>query len=160
MRETTMKKAISKSGRFLAAMALVMWLAATAFAAAPGITGPTFNLTAQQAFLNQPDGEAVYSWGYGCNGAPAGFAPTLPGQNCPSMQVPGPTMIVTEGQTVMVNLTNNLPTAAGNTSILFPGFQVCVGTLTGASATTPGTCNASTTNTGVQGLLTQEAAPG
>jgi len=141
MRETTMKKAISKSGRLLAAMALVMWLAATAFAAAPGITGPTFNLTAQQAFLNQPDGEAVYSWGYGCNGAPTGFAPTLPGQTCSTMQVPGPTIIVTEGQTVTVNLLNGLPTAAGNTSILFPGFTV---TATG----------------GVTGLLTQEAAPG
>ena len=42
------------------------------------------------------------------------------------MQVPGPTLIVTEGQTVTVNLTNNLPTAAGNTSILFPGFQVTI----------------------------------
>jgi len=135
-----MKRAISKSGRLLAAMALVMWLAASAFAAAPGITGPSFALTAQQAFLNMPDGEAVYSWGYGCNGAPTGFAPTLLNQNCPTMQVPGPTLIVTEGQTVSVTLTNQLPTAAGNTSILFPGFQV---TATG----------------GVTGLLTQEAAP-
>src|SRR6516165_12398827 len=136
-----MKKAISKSGRFLAAMALVMWLAATAFAAAPGITGPTFNLTAQQAFLNQPDGEAVYSWGYGCHGTPSGFAPTLPNQTCPTMQVPGPTMIVTEGQTVTVNLLNGLPAVAGNTSILFPGFNVAA-------------------SGGVPGLLTQEAAPG
>ncbi len=40
------------------------------------------------------------------------------------MQVPGPTLIVTEGQTVTVTLTNSLPTAAGNTSILFPGFNV------------------------------------
>src|SRR5262250_2020 len=141
MRETTMKRAISKSGRLLAAMALVMWLAAAAFGATPGITGPTFNLTAQPAFLNQPDGEAIYSWGYGCNGAPAGFAPTLPGQNCPTMQVPGPTLIVTEGASVSITLTNNLPTAVGNTSILFPGFAV---TATG----------------GVTGLLTNEAAPG
>jgi FtsP/CotA-like multicopper oxidase with cupredoxin domain len=141
MRETTMKTAISKSVRFLAPMALVMWLAATAFAAAPGITGPTFSLTAQQAFLNQPDGEAVYSWGYGCNGTPSGFAPTLPNQTCPTMQVPGPTLIVTEGQTVTINLINQLPTAVGNTSILFPGFTV---TATG----------------GVTGLLTSEAVPG
>ena len=35
----------------------------------------TFNLTAQPAYLNQPDGSTVYSWGYGCNGAPSGFAP-------------------------------------------------------------------------------------
>jgi FtsP/CotA-like multicopper oxidase with cupredoxin domain len=136
-----MKKATLQTGRLLTPIALVMWLAATAYAAVPGITGPTFNLTAQDAYLNQPDGEAVYSWGYGCNGAPTGFAPTLPNQTCPTMQVPGPTLIVTEGQTVTVTLTNKLPTAAGNTSILFPGFQV--------TATTGG----------VPGLLTQEAAP-
>jgi len=57
------------------------------------------------------------------------------------MQVPGPTLIVTEGQTVTVNLLNGLPPAAGNTSILFPGFKV---TATGGSV----------------GLLTNEAAPG
>ena len=77
--------------------------------------------------------------------APAGFAPTLPNQNCPSMQVPGPTLIVTEGQTVTVNLINQLPTAAGNTSILFPGFVLT------------STCPNSATNP--QGLLTCEAAP-
>jgi len=117
-------------------------LAPTAHAAAPGITGPSFNLTAQPAFLNQPDGSSIYSWGYGCKTAPSGFAPlSIPNATCPSMQVPGPTLIVSEGQTVSVTLTNNLPAAAGNTSILFPGFAV---TATG----------------GVQGLLGQEATPG
>jgi FtsP/CotA-like multicopper oxidase with cupredoxin domain len=123
-------------------MVAVASLAPTAHAAAPGITGPTFNLTAQPAFLNQPDGASVYAWGYGCTTAPAGFAPTMPNQFCPTMQVPGPTLIVNEGATVTVNLTNNLPAAAGNTSILFPGF-----TLTSTSG-------------GVAGLMTQEAAPG
>jgi hypothetical protein len=138
-----MKKAMSKSSLLpVVMMTLALLFAATAHAAAPGILGPTFNLTAQTAFLNQPDGEAVYSWGYGCNGTPTGgFAPTMANQNCPSMQVPGPTLIVTEGTTVTVNLLNGLPTAAGNTSILFPGFAV---TATG----------------GVQGLLALEAAPG
>jgi hypothetical protein len=56
------------------------------------------------------------------------------------MQVPGPTLIVTEGQAVTVTLENNLPSSAGNTSILFPGINV---TATG----------------GVAGLLTQEVAP-
>ena len=70
------------------------------------------------------------------------FTPT-----CNTMQVPGPTMIVTEGQPVTINLTNNLPTAAGNTSILFPGFNVS----TSCTAATPA---------GQQGLLTCEAAPG
>jgi FtsP/CotA-like multicopper oxidase with cupredoxin domain len=145
MSAMTMKKATSMN-RLLAfvMMPAALWLTAAAHAAAPGITGPTFNLTAQPAYLNQPDGQAVYSWGYGCNGAPTGFAPPatlMPGANCTTMQVPGPTLIVTEGQTVTVNLTNGLPTAAGNTSMLFPGFTV---TATG----------------GVTGLLTNEAAPG
>ena len=68
-----------------------------AHAAAPGITGPTFNLTAQPAYISQPDGSAVYSWGYGCSVAPSGFAPALTGATCPTMQVPGPTLIVTQG---------------------------------------------------------------
>jgi FtsP/CotA-like multicopper oxidase with cupredoxin domain len=138
-----MKRAILKSGRFLAPMTLLMCLAATATAAVPGITGPTFNLTAQPAYLNQPDGEAIYSWGYGCNSTTGNtFVPAaITGATCPTMQVPGPTLIVTEGQTVTVSLLNGLPSAAGNTSILFPGFTV---TATG----------------GVPGLLAQEAAPG
>jgi FtsP/CotA-like multicopper oxidase with cupredoxin domain len=136
-----------KTRLLLTLLAAVASLAATAHAAAPGITGPTFNLTAQPAFLNQPDGSSVYSWGYGCNGAPTGFRPSMPGQNCSTMQVPGPTLIVTEGDSVTVNLQNNLPNPAGNTSILFPGFQVT-------------TSCASNTPAGQQGLLTCEAAPG
>jgi FtsP/CotA-like multicopper oxidase with cupredoxin domain len=139
-----MTKSISIIRLLLAPMPALL-LATAAQAAVPGITGGasrTFNLTAQPANLNQPDGNAVYSWGYGCNGTPAGFAPAaISGATCPSMQVPGPTLIVTEGQTVTVNLLNGLPAAAGNTSILFPGFVV---TATG----------------GMQGLLTKEAAPG
>ncbi len=144
MRPTTMKNVFLKTRLLLATMVAVASLTATAHAAAPGITGPTFNLTAQPAYLTQPDGQAIYSWGYGCVGTPSGFAPaSVTGATCPTMQVPGPTLIVTEGQTVTVNLTNNLPTAAGNTSILFPGFAV----------TSP-------TGSGVAGLLTTEAAPG
>jgi Multicopper oxidase len=145
MRATKMTKSISIA-RLLMAPMVMLFLVVAAHAAVPGITGgtgtaATFNLTAQTAFLNQPDGNAVYSWGYGCMGAPAGFAPAaIAGATCPSMQVPGPTLIVTEGQTVTVHLTNGLPSAAGNTSILFPGFVV---TATG----------------GVQGLLTREAPP-
>ena len=142
MKPMMMKTAFLKTRLLLPMMAAVASLAATAHAAAPGITGPTFNLTAQTAYLTQPDGQMVYSWGYGCNGTPAGYAPkAITNTFCNSMQVPGPTLIVTEGQTVTVNLTNNLPAAAGNTSILFPGFQV-------------------TTTGGAAGLMTQEAAPG
>jgi FtsP/CotA-like multicopper oxidase with cupredoxin domain len=142
MKPMTMKIAFLKTRLLLPVLVAVASLAATAHAAAPGITGPAFNLTAQPAYLTQPDGQAIYSWGYGCNTAPAGFAPAaIASASCSFMQVPGPTLIVTEGQAVTVTLTNNLPTAAGNTSILFPGFNV---TATG----------------GVAGLLTKEAAPG
>src|ERR1700752_810202 len=128
MRATKMTKTISIA-RWLLAPVMALFLATAAHSAAPGITGSTFNLTAQPAYLNQPDGNAVYSWGYGCNGTPAGFAPLVSGSpmtgaTCPTMQVPGPTLIVTEGQTVTVNLLNGLPSSAGNTSILFPGFTV------------------------------------
>src|SRR6266851_4920534 len=130
MRATKMTKSISIARLLLAPM-MALFLAVAAHASTPGITGPAFNLTAQTAFLNQPDGNAVYSWGYGCGGpsgavAPTGFAPAAMAaiSTCPLMQVPGPTMIVTEGQTVTVTLYNGLPTAAGNTSILFPGFTV------------------------------------
>jgi FtsP/CotA-like multicopper oxidase with cupredoxin domain len=106
-------------------------------AAVPGITGPSFSLVASADYTSQPDGAAIYSWGYGCNGAPAGFAPF--GGTCPAMQLPGPTLIVYENQPVTVTLRNDLPVAAGNTSILFPGFHV-------------------TTAGGVAGRFTQEAA--
>jgi FtsP/CotA-like multicopper oxidase with cupredoxin domain len=162
MRAMTMKKATS-TNRLppLVMMASALLLTAAAQAAAPGITGgggttASFNLTAQPAYITQPDGQAVYSWGYGCSSAPSGFAPPaslMPGATCPTMQIPGPTLIVTEGQTVRVTLTNSLPAAAGNTSILFPGFRVCPGTISG------GVCTPTSPN-GVPGLLTQEAAPG
>jgi FtsP/CotA-like multicopper oxidase with cupredoxin domain len=158
MSATTMKKATSMNRMFaLAAMSAPLF-AAMSYAAAPGITGTgttaVFNLTAQTAGLNQPDGSALYSWGYGCaTGSTPTFAPAnMPG-TCPTMQVPGPTLIVTEGQTVTVTLTNNLPAAAGNTSILFPGFQVKAA----AAATQP---SASCTTPLVQGLLTSEATNG
>ena len=137
-------------------MATVLLLfAAAVHAASPGISGTSFSLTAQPAYLTQPDGLAVYSWGYGCTTQPAvgNFKPTMASANpfCNTMQVPGPTLIVTAPASgtiqVTVTLTNNLPTAAGNTSILFPGLNVS------SSCTAPAPV-------GVQGLLTCEAAPG
>jgi FtsP/CotA-like multicopper oxidase with cupredoxin domain len=154
-----MRNATSKTQLLLALVAaVVLSLAQAAFAAAPGITGTTatagtFNLTAQDSYLNQPDGEAVYSWGYGCvTGSAPVFVPKATfafTPSCSTMQVPGPTMVVTEGASVTINLTNNLPTAAGNTSILFPGFNVTTGCAASITALAP-----------QQGLLTCEAVPG
>jgi FtsP/CotA-like multicopper oxidase with cupredoxin domain len=132
----TIKKQLLKTRRLLPMLMAVASLTATAHAAAPGITGPAFSLTAEPAYLTQPDGQSLYSWGYGCTTTPSGYAPFA--GFCNTMQVPGPTLIVKEGDTVTVTLTNNLPPSAGNTSILFPGFAV---THTG----------------GAPGLVTQEA---
>jgi len=130
------------------ALALVSLLAVSARAAAPGITAApftgsssTFNLAAKAAYITQPDGASIYSWGYGCSGT-ATFAPsTITGGFCSDMQIPGPTLIVNQGDTVTLTLANNLPAAAGSTSILFPGFDV---TATG----------------GAPGVLTKEAVHG
>jgi len=129
-------------------VALGMLFTATAHATTPGITGTSFSINAEANFISQPDGSMIYSWGYGCltppaasSFVPAPLSPTVAGAACPTMQIPGPTLIVREGTTVSVTLTNNLPTAAGNTSILFPGFTV-------------------TPSNGVPGLLTQEAIHG
>src|ERR1700730_1592351 len=91
------------------------------YAAAPGIKGSNFHLTAQASLISQPDGAMIYSWGYGCaDTTSVTFAHHMPNNNFPTMQVPGPTLIVTENTQFTVTLTNGLPAAAGSTSILFP----------------------------------------
>ena len=152
---TTMKHSTAVSRLLFRALVALGGLSAAlgAGAAVPGISGGTgpaaiFNLTAGTANLGMPDGQFIYSWGYGCvAGSSPAFVPFTTGAYCSTMQVPGPTLVVTEGQTVTVNLTNNLPVMAGNTSILFPGFNVT----SSCSAPTPA---------GAQGLLTCEATPG
>jgi len=123
---------------------VALLLTATANAAVPGVQvqAGAISLTASPALITQPDGSMVYSWGYACvsGGAPAPFGPASACAG--SMQVPGPTLIVTEGDQFSVTLTNNLPPAAGNTSILFPGLQLV------------------STTSGTDGLLTREAAHG
>src|SRR5205085_12430473 len=90
--------------RMLPLLAAAGWLlAATAQAAAPGISGNTITLTASPAYLTQPDGQSVYSWGYGCTGgalaAGQSFVPaTTTTPFCTTMQVPGPTLVATEGR--------------------------------------------------------------
>lgn len=138
------------------AFLLASTLATPVRAAVPGITpaaatvsgGPvTFQLVAGETYSTQPDGASVYSWGYGCPTSAAGtaFGGYVPAAMstmgvCPLAQIPGPTLVVNEGQTVSITLTNNLPLAAGNTSMLFPGFTV-------------------TASGGVAGILTAEAPP-
>ncbi len=96
----------------LAALAALL-VSASAQGGILGEVGTNFNLTASEGYIAIADGGSVYSWGYSVDGA---------GQ----MQLPGPTLIVTQGATVEVTLSNHLPVAAGNVSIVFPGHDVSV----------------------------------
>ena len=121
---------ITRGARWFAVavmMAALFFAPSWMHAAVQGETGSSFTLSASAGYVSMPDGASIYSWGYaGATG---------------QMQLPGPTLIVNQGTPVTVTLHNNLPVAAGNTSIVFPGQQV---TATG----------------GVTGLLTNEAQPG
>ncbi len=137
-------------------VALLAVLPATAWAYITGIHGPTFNLTAMDGWITMGDGTQAYMWGYADTsatrqvdlpgGVVGGFGPTAQASNpLPAgAQMPGPTLIVNQGDSVVVILTNAIPTRTGNTavntSIVFPGQVV---TATGGTA----------------GLLTQEAPP-
>jgi FtsP/CotA-like multicopper oxidase with cupredoxin domain len=67
---------------------------------------PIFNLTTRTGYINLPDGNTSFMWGYS-----SGFDP---------FQHPGPVLCVNEGDTVTVILHNTLPEA---TSIAFPGQE-------------------------------------
>jgi FtsP/CotA-like multicopper oxidase with cupredoxin domain len=114
----------------LGGIALALWLVATgqAVAAIAGITGPSFGLTARADTISTADGNSVLTWGYANGGG--------------AMQYPGPTLIVNQGDTVSITLTNAL---AVPTSIVFPGQS-------GVSTSCP--------SAGTAGLMTCEAAPG
>ncbi|HYD39669.1 MAG TPA: multicopper oxidase domain-containing protein [Anaeromyxobacter sp.] len=72
---------------------------------APG-PNPTFTLRVSDGYIQLPDGNTMYMWGY----APAGGG----------FQHPGPTLCVTAGQTVTVVLQNPSPRPV---SIVFPGQE-------------------------------------
>ena len=89
-----------------------------------GITNTTITLTATDGHISTADGNSIYIWGL----APAGG----------SVQYPAPTIIANEGDTLTINLVNQL---AVPVSLLFPG-QVGV-----------------TAAGGTPGAITQEAPP-
>ncbi len=65
---------------------------------------PVFNLTTSTGYIDLPDGNTMFMWGYSQAGKP--------------FQHPGPVLCVNEGDHVTVHLQNTLPKAA---SIAFPG---------------------------------------
>ena len=112
-------------------MALLLGMSQPAHAVIEGVTGPIFNLKATSGYISTGDGNSVYTWGY-ADADGAGV-----------MQYTGPTLIVNQGDTVTINLVNELPALA--TSIIFPGqSNVTASTNVGSQA----------------GLITREAAPG
>ncbi len=105
-------KIVKTTRGWIAAVLLgVMLFGMQAEAAIDGVTGPTFNLTASSGYISTPDGDSLLIWGYGVNGG--------------QMQYPGPTLIVNQGDTVTINLTNNLPQPV---SMVFPGQYGVVAT--------------------------------
>ncbi len=144
MSQMTKKNLISKTRLLAPMVALPCCSRRPLTPRLPASTGPTFNLTASPPTSASRTEQMIYSWGYGCNGRRAGYRcpQPCPTRNLPLNAGPGPDAH-RDGRTdrSRVTLTNDLPAAAGNTSILFPGFTV-------------------TTAGGVAGLLTQEAAPG
>ena len=94
----------------IGAVCLALILIATqSQAAIQGVTGTTFNFTAKPAIITTPDGDSLLVWGYGLDGGP--------------MQYPGPTLIVNQGDTITINLTNDLGVANMPVSLVFPGQE-------------------------------------
>lgn len=96
-------------------------------AAIPGVSGPQFTLKAAEDFISTGDGGSLLIWGLGNQGGGT------------RTQLPAPTLIVNQGETVTVTLNNTLPEA---TSLIFPGQRAVQAA------------------GGVAGVLTQEAPPG
>jgi len=72
----------------------------------PATPGVTFNLYAFPFNINLPEGSSLQMWGFGDQDAGAG-ATHAEGEGYNLPQYPGPTLVVTEDQTVTINLTNS-----------------------------------------------------
>jgi hypothetical protein len=125
-------------GAAMSMLALVA-LPGAALAAPPqtGVSctaGPSFTLEAKSGYVQLPDANTAFMWGYALGGG--------------SFQHPGPVLCVNEGDTVTVVLNNSLPEAV---SIIFPGQQEVLAN--GAPAQPQGTGAGLTS-------LTNVAAPG
>jgi FtsP/CotA-like multicopper oxidase with cupredoxin domain len=122
-----MKAIVTQIGGSFALLALAALGASSASAQAfiPGITGPSFDLATGVTSIDTPDGDSLLLWAI--RDADGGTP----------LQYPAPTLIVNEGETVTVQLTNHLSVPS---SLVFPGQ---------GEVTTTG---------GSPGLLTAEAA--
>jgi manganese oxidase len=117
---TTLRKILGN------AVLVVLLAYLSAAEAGAGIVGhkgaspnPLFNLTAKEGRILTGDAQSYLFWGFADNDGQDGSK--IPGQ----VQYPGPTLIVTEGDTVTINLTNTL---AEPVSLMFPGLDVLTST--------------------------------
>ena len=127
---------VAVSGTAMAAVPGITGVASACTAGATTVPGVRFNLEAREGRISTADGNSLYSWGF-----------AEPGK---VMQYPGPTLIVKQGDCVVVAVTNRLPVY---TSIIFPGQRdVNVGTASGS--------NGGTQAAGAQAAkFTREVAP-
>lgn len=108
----------------LMSVVLVMVICGSAQAQIDGVTGTAFNLKAKAGYITTPDGDSLLVWGYALNDGP--------------MQIPGPTLILNQGDTINITLENTLSVPV---SMVFPGQKNVLAA------------------GGNNGLLTKEAAP-
>ena len=105
-----MKPSVNKTGKKLvfAAILLMTIFPAIASAVIPGISGTTFDFVARIGYIVTPDGGSYLMWGYANTDV----------NGTGTMQYPGPTIIVNQGDMITINLKSELPQ---NTSMVFPG---------------------------------------
>lgn len=122
-------------------IALLPILSWPAQAVIPGITGSydggtntrTFDIYASPAAISTPDGDSLLIWAYGESGA--------------LVQYPGPTLLINEGENVVVNLSNG---SSPSTALMYTGAVENV------SMIFPGQANVAASG-GNAGLMTQES---
>lgn len=134
-------KSLPRKGASALLMGVLLSLGNVAVQAAiNGISGTTFNMTARADYISTADGGSVLLWGYADDDNLANFGTRA--------QYPAPTLIVNQGDTIIINLKNGLTVAAGavpDVSIVFPGHEVTA------------TCSDGVVDTCPDGTLTMEA---
>ena len=106
-----------------AGVLMALLLSLPAQAVIEGITGPVFNLKASAGYISTADGNNIYAWGFSAAASPQ------------TMQFPGSTLIVNQGDTVTINLSNTLPVKV---SMIFPGQSNVIASAGGGGGSTPG----------------------